>query len=602
MAAAKLSTLDPTLGPTLVPTLDPTLDPTLNPTLDPTLDSTPDPTLDPTLGPTLVPVARLTPPASERQISRRAVISLTRPPLCYELSLRICNLVGLARNLQNPTAMTSRRSALWICLALAVPLTLSGAVEAAPFSPGQLRALVNLTLNDSLKPGPCRRCPDGLCAWFPLPKKAESLRQRLRQPRHVGRYALVLVRRMDGDRVLVASSMGPVRCQLTRVGRRTMLYLGTPTRRLLLPELRRFLLRKPPLIESKRLIGRVAGLEKMIAKAAKGGDHRPALRELSKLERHPAFAEYVKLRRADVALLAGFLPTAYTRYRMLSQGSAAYSGVGLYASFSAAMLAYIVDGRPTPKVLSQVLMAQTIQHAWRARRVLASALEYQGRLQEAFSLLRDDKLPASAHDRMRLAEAVVRRCVLAATPRCAALMVYRAEDQLVKDRRGLEVLLDGARAFLALGLPSEAARLAQQILRGKPPGWLQERAMTLLVRAYAEGNERFRALRAAAYYLSVYDRRAPGLADVKGLQAELLLQSGKVRRLHLRAGLPPKLAAEVKRALAVARGALGTIDGPLFQRLASLRQAQDRLKRALARLQQARGGKKAIGAARRRRP
>jgi hypothetical protein len=365
-----------------------------------------------------------------------------------------------------------------------------------------------------------------------------------------------------------------------------------PARRELLAPLRRFLLMKPPLIESRRLISRVAPLEKLIAKAAKGGDRRLALRALAKLERHPAFAEYVKLRRADVALLSGLLPTAYTRYRMLSQGSAAWSGAGLYASFSASMLAYVVDGRPTPKMLNQALMAQHIQHAWRARRLLARALTHQGRLQEAFALLRDDKFKPSRERVLLLAEAMVRRCMLAATPRCAALTLYRVEKRVPKFTRAGQLLLGGARAFLALGLPTEAARLAQQILRRRPPRWLQERAMALLVRAYAEGTESFRALRAAAYYLSLYGRRAPGRADVRRLQAQLLLGGGKVQRLQLRAGLPAKLAAEVKRALAIAKGALGEVDGPLFKRLASLRRAQMRLKEALAWLQRAKQGKR----------
>lgn len=454
--------------------------------------------------------------------------------------------------------------ALRVPTALLLLLAATASAQSAPFVPRDLREVVRIPLGQRVDRS-CQPCADGFCAKLFLGRRLSPTLASL--PRRRGVYWLLRRERVDGTWLRIDTPAGAVRCQVVNTPTGSMLYIGTVHRRRVLVALKQRV--KQP--------SSASALTKEIEKLLRARRYADAAVLLQRLDSKPALSDYVRLRLADLHFLRGRLPTAHARYAAVAR-AAGWKQAGLEAALRAATLAFAIDGRSPSKALINAVAGQAGVRGTETRRFLANLLAESGALDAALRLLYRDHDAATQSLTRRLASSAIRRCRAAKKPYCAAIAFYRAEPAL-KGPKASALLCESALAFLELGLPAEAQRLLQQVLRQSPERWLQERALAELVRAYADGGDAFRALGTAAYYLSLY-QRAPGARVVRNLRARVLLDRGRVRHLaEKEQELPLLLAARVQRALAVSRG---EADGPLWRRLRRLRREQEALKRQLA--------------------
>ena len=420
----------------------------------------------------------------------------------------------------------------------------------------------------------CSASFDGYAARLVIKGASRRSKKQLIGSHQIGFYRVVVRLRADGALEAIAARPAlRTRCDAQRHGRRVVVLLGALDRKMWLPALLSEV-KKPPRVSDKRLRHHTARVESLI-NAGKFGE---ATDFITKLDVHPSLRDHLRLRAADVQLLLRRFPTAYRHYQTLAQRAGWDSGAGMLAALRAAQLQYAIEEHAPPAALVASVRVARGPEGEQARSRLAELLFDAGQDEAGFSLILHSSDRVSRALRQRLLWAYVRRATWRADYYGAAVALSKAGHLLEQHPVRAGLLLAGARAHLELGLPADAVLLLQQVLRATKLADEREQAIRMLVSAYREAGERFRAVRAAEYYLSVFGRDAHA-QSVADMRARLLLQANSPRQaaLELRA-LSAHTRAKVKRALA--RAARGPTTGDLAARLSRVLKRQAVLARA----------------------
>lgn len=465
--------------------------------------------------------------------------------------------------------MLNRRQISFLISALIACPSLAGAENFKPKDLENLRRIELPKVNNIR----CEICADSYCSFIKADRKSQDTLIKLANMKTYGPYTFSLEKRLNKTLLIIDSKSGYVRCSVTQSKKFSTLFLGKISRKSLLNDLRAHLTHNFKISSTGEFKRRTEPIEKLI----RAKKYKEASLALNKLIVRPAFNEYVRLRQADLQTLANRIPTAYLQYNLIANSSG-WTGPGLRAALNAAILAYSIDGKkPSRNLIKEIRQVQS-DDGDTIRLLMVKLLSHVGNLSLAFDLIDGDKVKTTKDLQRKLAKAEIRRCLLKNDPICAAVMVYRS-DELYK-KKSLSVLVDGSRAFLNLGLAKEAERYLQRILNARPNSSLKEVALSMLIEAFYDNAEYYRAMRSIAYYRSLF-RAAPNSAKVNRYRAKILLRKNKLDRIGQLKELPLLLAAQIKRAIALQSKDKLPINSPLWAHLSQLESIQDKLAQAI---------------------
>jgi hypothetical protein len=353
----------------------------------------------------------------------------------------------------------------------------------------------------------CQPAPDGVAGLLLARGRGAAKLLSLGEALRLGPYEMRLRRKYDNSvEGLIHLDSGVVRCVLRRTARSIHLLVGRPTVDQQLAELQRSVLQAVPIETDAATMEIVSRANKLLADRR----HEQALSLLGPLEKKRHLDDYIRLRRADIHLAAGQVPTAHLHYKNLAALRPTES-MGLLSAVRAAQLDYLLERRaPRENLSSYALAARGAPGAFAARH-LARLLLRSGRNKDVLLLARRSELPELRPAAHAAIEIEVRLALWRGDPFAAVLAFELGRPFLDDHPREVSVSLQGARAYLELGLATDAAPLLQRALQKAENADQREQSIAALVDAFSEQGDRFRARQAADYYLSRFSSsfRAP---------------------------------------------------------------------------------------------
>ncbi|MCA9669744.1 MAG: hypothetical protein KC503_29320 [Myxococcales bacterium] len=388
----------------------------------------------------------------------------------------------------------------------------------------RLRDVYSATL--SLGPhaqGRCAASPDGIAARLLLSGVSSERVEALGRAARVGPYAMRFHSELGGRVVgVIDVERGVVRCRVAR--RRSgqlRLYVGVEPRQDRIHALRR-LVRKLPLVKIDSI---ARGAFKPVEKLIRRHRYERARTKLGQLRLDRQLRYLAELRLADVNVLAGRLPSAHLGYTALARLLHSRP-LGLIATLRAAEIAFAVEGRlPTDRAVR--LFGRHNRGATVALRDRIGELLLVGGARERALMLALQQPEGHRQLARRALQAAMRRRTWRDDAYGAALLYLRGR-KLLGDKLDGAARHRGARLFLALGLPREAADELQHVLRAGGSARLQERLIGDLLRAYRDADESERALQTADYYLSRFGDAAPRHQLALRVRVTQRLRSGDI--------------------------------------------------------------------------
>lgn len=338
----------------------------------------------------------------------------------------------------------------------------------------------------------------------------------------LGSYRITLTERVGHQVVgVIDAPRGRVRCEVSGRGGSLTLLIGTMPRNHRLVDLQREVMRPLPIIAWR--VREALAVEEHI----KAGHFQKAHRALMRLRDYNALRVAADLRLADLQLLSGRIPSAHLGYVMLAR-SLLKSNLGLLVRVRAAELSYVIEGHQLTSRLVQQLTTARGKTGNAARfRAVALLLE-TGQAEEAMRLA----MPAEHRTSRRL----LNRALLLSMrthlnynrPYQAALSFLRAESAVDDHPEVATIRHLAGKAYLKLGLPTDAATQLHLALAETQDGAIKEQIIHDLTRAYREGRHWHRALQTANFYAALYPN-SPRINDVLNIRAGLLLREGNVK-------------------------------------------------------------------------
>lgn len=329
----------------------------------------------------------------------------------------------------------------------------------------------------------------------------------------IGPYTLHLERRHP-DQIVghVDGPSGVLDCVVRAQGAAHVLQVGRRTTEQILAVLRAHVLRRPEIEVSETEAKALAEAEQQLA----AGEYESAAKALTTTS--PRLDDYIQLRKADIHLLAGRVPTAYLYYRNLAALRPG-SEPGIVAQIRAAALAHLLDGKVPDEALVKLASNGQLDGAARsALPELAELLLRAGRLTQVLDLARihGEVLRALGEKALVL---VLQRELIAEEPYRAATAFERGRGLLESHPERIGVALLAARAYLELGLPGEASSLLQGNIEAVRSPADEEELLRRLAEAFLEGGDAYRAHETASFYLSRYAGAllAPSVHRVRAL-------------------------------------------------------------------------------------
>jgi len=421
----------------------------------------------------------------------------------------------------------------------------------------------------------CAVAVDGVAARLEIrglaPKQIRDLGQSIKS----GPYDITLRHEM-GDLVVgfVDHKHGQVRCHVLSAGKKLQLLIGIVDRREYCKDIRKSLLKELPMAFDTAATKRLKTIRGYLRKRAFG----KALKALAKLRRRAHLRDYIALRRADIHMLAGRVPTAYVKYKNTQELMSTRS-MRLLAHTRAAEVAYVVDHAVPPRLLIKSLQRPAPKLGQMARARLVQILVRLGKLEEALTLNRVQPNKATKRLNSRLLLALLRRNLRRGKAYEAALVYLRTRRQLPADAEKAEVLLQAGRAYMELDLPADAAKVLQQALVASKEARLRERVVSMLATAYRNSKQFYRARQTTDYYIASF-KKGPRLDDMVEQRAGLKLREGDLKgaREDL-ARLKPHRAKALRKLLDLKSGKSDT--GSAFKTLSRARTRQDDIQRKM---------------------
>jgi len=302
---------------------------------------------------------------------------------------------------------------------------------------------------------------------------------------------------------VIDAGKGTVRCRIQRTRRRLHLLVGMSNLYARMSALKRAV--RLPAAASDQAPSVKEQMER-VDRLFHDGKLDAAEQELESLRRHTVLDDYATLRRADLHLLRGRVPTAFEHYyNMASRRGRA--GVGLLAEVRAAQLAYLVNGTDPHDELIEAVVATKGDLGRIERGQAALLLLDAGHAERALSLLVDDVAQFWKPLSQRLVLTVIRRAMWRNDAFSVARYALLAKHVIADHPQRASILNDVAQAYLDLGLPDEAPTLLQEVIRQDGvPAATKERAVFELLRAYVDADDHFRARQVADYHLTTFPR------------------------------------------------------------------------------------------------
>ena len=461
----------------------------------------------------------------------------------------------------------SKLSKLTLVMVMFVPVAASAAAL-------QRAHIMTLTFKKPVK-AVCSTATDNISARLELTGLNRQAIQALGTSIKAGPYHVSL-RHELGDVVVafVEYKEGLVRCRVLTTGKKLRVLMGTVDRREYFKDIIASVLEPLPVTYDTTASKRLKKVLKLMHKRAYG----KAIKVLTKLRRRAHLRDYIALRRADIHMLAGRIPTAYVKYKNVQELMTTRS-MRLLARARAAEVAYVVDhSRPT-KLLIKSLQRPAPILGQLARARLINVLIRLGKLEEALALSRVQPMASTRMLNSQLLQVLLRRYLRQGKPYKAALVYLRTRKMLPKAAARAEVLLLAGRAYMELDLPGDATKVLQQSLAADKQPRLRERVVSLLARAYLGSKQYYRARQTADYYTASFPK-GPRLYQVVELRAGLKLREGDLKgaREDL-ARLRPDQAKGLRKLLDIKSGKSDT--GSVFKSLSSSRKRQEDIRRRM---------------------
>ena len=458
-------------------------------------------------------------------------------------------------------------------LMLALVLTVAAPGASASAAPLQGAHLMSLTFKKRVQ-AVCSVADDKIAARLELTGLSRQEIRDLGTSRKAGPYELTM-RHELGDVVVgfVEAKRGLVRCQVLSGGKKLRILIGTIDRREYFKDILASVILPLPVTfdttASKRL--------KKVQKFLLAGSYSKALKALTKLRRRAHLRDYIALRRADIHMLAGRVPTAYVKYKNIQELMSNRS-MRLLAHARAVEVAYVVDNLPPPRLLIKSLQRPAQALGQLARTRLVKVLIRLGRLEGALSLTRVQPKDEARALNKRLLQALIRRYLRQGKPYEAALVYLRTRRSLPKTDRA-EVLLQAGRAYMELDLPADAAKVLQESLAANKQAPLRERVLSLLARAYRGSKQFYRARQTTDFYIATY-AKGPRFEEMMEVRAGLKLHEGDLAgaREDL-ARLKPDRAKGLRKLLELRSGKADA--GNIFKTLSQTQRRQDDIQRKM---------------------
>ena len=397
----------------------------------------------------------------------------------------------------------------------------------------------------------------------------------LGKSRKAGPYQVVL-RHELGDVVVgvIMGRKGLVRCRVLLEGKRPRVLIGTEDRRQFRAQITKSLLEPLPVTYDTTASKRLKNVRALLRQRA----YAKAIKALTKLRRRAHLRDYIALRRADIHMLAGRVPTAYVKYKNV-QELMSTRNMRLLARTRAAEVAYLVDGVVPPALLIRSLQRPAPKLGQYSRMRLVEVLTRAGMLQEAMSLTRIHPADSARTLNNQLVLAMMRRHLLRGRAYEAALAYLRIRRKLPKTEARAEVLLMAGQAYMELDLAKDAAKVLQQSLTARKDARHRERVLALLAQAYQGSKQYYRARQTTDYYTATFKKKAPRYAAMVELRAGLKLREGDINgaREDL-ARLKPEQAPALRKLL---KAKAGMADVSRLRALSGARGRQDDIRKKM---------------------
>ena len=369
--------------------------------------------------------------------------------------------------------------------------------------------------------------------------------------RKEGPYRLTL--RHDLGNVVVVFVMhtrGLVRCQVLTTGKVLRVLLGTIDRREFLQDILKSLLEPLPVTYDTTASRQLKKVRKLLLARS----YSKALKALVKLRRRANLRDYIAMRRADIHMLAGRVPTAYVKYKNIQELMTARS-MRLLARTRAAEVAYVVDHVAPDSLLIKSLQRPTTALGQLARQRLIKILTRLGRLEQALALARIHPNKDAVQLNNRLLVGLQRRYLSQGKPYEATLAYLRTRRKLPKTPARAEALVLAGQAYMDLDLPADAVKVLQQALAANNDPRTRERVLSLLAQAYVGSKQYYRARQTTDFYTASFKKQGPRYETMVEVRAGLKLREGDLAgaRADL-ALLNPDRAKKLRRLLDLKSG------------------------------------------------
>ncbi len=424
----------------------------------------------------------------------------------------------------------------------------------------------------------CSVSADGMSARLKVNGlKPKHIRQ-VKTERKEGIYHVSFAHHMGSLLVGTIDGKGLVRCKVLSGGKSLRVVIGTMDRRQYLKDIRRSVLKPYPKPVDTSTKAIMVGVVKLM----KTGKYTEALQGLEKLHKHALLRDWVKLRKADLHFIEGRVPTAFVKYKIMSEG-AETQGMQLVALARASELAWVVDGKAPPKELVKVLMQPSTPLGDYARKRLINVLSISGDLDRALALSRHNPLPGAREANNALLLALTRRLLRQGKSYDAALAYLRTRAKLHPSYLMTGVLINAGRAYLNLDLPADAAKVLQKALGATKVHSKRDKVLPMLMEAFMQSKQAYRARQTADFYIARYPKNGTRVGDMIEARVRLRLAEGDLKGAAADlARLAPGRAMKLRKLLALKQGKAEQLlksRAKAWQGLSQLQERQERIRK-----------------------